>query len=239
MNAIDIIAVSKTFRGVHAVNAASFSIAPGELVALIGPNGSGKTTLLNILSGFYPPSSGRILLDGMPIAGFAPDRIVRAGIVRMFQHARLFAQLSAFDNLLVIGRSLGLSHRDSARRAIEVLRELGLESLRGQLATSLSGGQRKLLEFGMCFMTNPRIALLDEPFSAIHPTMKETMATFIRRRHSDGQTILLVSHDMPVVADLCLRTVCMNAGKVLVDGKTPDVLNHPDVIEAYLGGALE
>jgi branched-chain amino acid transport system ATP-binding protein len=103
-------------------------------------------------------------------------------------------------------------------------------------AGQLSGGQRKLLEFGACFMVKPRVALLDEPFAAVHPTMKEVMAQFIRRRHDEGQTFVLVSHDMPVIVELCARSVCMNAGKVLADGPTQQVLNDTQVIEAYLGG---
>ena len=104
-------------------------------------------------------------------------------------------------------------------------------------ARQLSGGQRKLLEFGACFMVKPRVALLDEPFAAVHPTMKEVMARFIRRRHEEGQTFVLVSHDMPAIVELCARSVCMNAGKVLADGPTSQVLNDRLVIEAYLGGA--
>jgi ABC-type branched-subunit amino acid transport system ATPase component len=102
-------------------------------------------------------------------------------------------------------------------------------------AGHLSGGQMKLLEFGTCFMVAPRIALLDEPFAAVHPTMKEIMAAFIRRRHAAGQTFLLVSHDMPVVVELCPRCVCMNAGQVIADGLTRNVLTDARVIEAYLG----
>jgi ABC-type branched-subunit amino acid transport system ATPase component len=95
----------------------------------------------------------------------------------------------------------------------------------------------KLLEFGSCFIVPPRVALLDEPFAAVHPTMKETMAGFIRSRHAEGQTFILVSHDMPVISELCPRTVCMNAGAVIADGATREVLTDPHVIEAYLGGA--
>jgi len=106
-------------------------------------------------------------------------------------------------------------------------------------AGQLSGGQQKLLEFGCCFMVTPKIALLDEPFAAVHPAMKETMARFIRTRHAEGQTFLIVSHDMPAVVELCPRTLCMNAGALIADGPTRTVLNDPVVIEAYLGGEEE
>ena len=237
MMTIEARALRKAFGGNVAVDSVDFGLTEGELVALIGPNGSGKTTVLNLLSGHYEPDSGQILLDGKSTKGFKPEKIARHGIVRMFQLTRLFAQLTAYDNLLVSGQALGLSAVMADERAMHLLAELGLVKLGGHPARSLSGGQQKLLEFGMCFMTRTRVVLLDEPFAAIHPTMKEVMATFITRRKADGQAILLVSHDMPVVAELCSRTICMNAGTVLVDGPTAEVLSHPKVIEAYLGGA--
>jgi branched-chain amino acid transport system ATP-binding protein len=143
--------------------------------------------------------------------------------------------MSAFDNLLASGRALGLGRAQANACALAILEELKLTAVMHLDAGKLSGGQQKLLEFGACFMVPPRIALLDEPFAAIHPTMKETMAKFIRRRHQDGQTFVVVSHDMPVVIELCSRAVCMNAGRVIADGATRDVLNDRDVIEAYLG----
>jgi branched-chain amino acid transport system ATP-binding protein len=114
---------------------------------------------------------------------------------------------------------------------------LSLSRQRGLEAGHLSGGQMKLLEFGACFMVPPKIALLDEPFAAIHPTMKEIMAGFIRQRHAAGQTFLLISHDMPVIVELCRRTICLNAGVLIADGTTRKVLTSPVVIEAYLGEA--
>jgi len=237
MMTIEARALRRTFGGNVAVDCVDFGLNEGEVVALIGPNGSGKTTVLNLLSGHYEPDSGQIFVEGKPTAGLKPENIARRGIVRMFQLTRLFAQLTAYDNLLVSGHALGLSAVMADDRAKQLLAQLGLERLGGHPARALSGGQQKLLEFGMCFMARPRIVLLDEPFAAIHPSMKEVMATFITRCKADGQTILLVSHDMPVVAELCARTICMNAGAVLADGPTAAVLSDPKVIEAYLGGA--
>ena len=229
--------VTKRFGGLVAVADVSFGIAPGELVGLIGPNGSGKTTLLNIMSGHLFADQGTIRLDGEPCTGFKPQRLARRGLMRMFQLTRIFPRMNVLDNLLVGGRALGL-HVDEAReRADALLEELQIAHVRHLDAGQLSGGQMKLLEFGCCFMRTPRLALLDEPFAAIHPTMKEIMSTFIRARHAEGQTFVLVSHDMPVIVELCPRSICMNAGRVLSDGKTSDVLAAPAVIEAYLGGA--
>jgi branched-chain amino acid transport system ATP-binding protein len=228
--------VAKSFGGLRAVDRVSFAIDDGELVGLIGPNGSGKTTLLNILSGHQPPDAGTVLLDGKPIQNLKPERIAQAGLLRMFQLTRVFRRMSTLDNLLTAGRALGLASRQAAARAEQLLAELTLERVRDLDAGQLSGGQQKLLEFGCCFMVPPRIALLDEPFAAVHPTMKETMAGYIRARYAEGQTFLIVSHDMPVIVELCPRTVCMNAGAVIADEATRAVLNDPVVIEAYLGG---
>jgi branched-chain amino acid transport system ATP-binding protein len=228
--------IRKAFGGLTAVAEASFDIAAGELVGLIGPNGSGKTTLLNILSGHQSADDGEMRLDDQAGLGLRPDELARCGVARMFQLTRVFRRMSLRDNLLVAGRALGLGVAAADARAAELLDNLGLAKLADLEAGRLSGGQMKLLEFGTCFMAPPRIALLDEPFAAVHPTMKEIMAGYIRSEHAAGQTFLIVSHDMPVVVELCSRAICMNAGAVIADGPTREVLNDAQVIEAYLGG---
>jgi branched-chain amino acid transport system ATP-binding protein len=229
--------IGKSFGGLRAVANVSFDIADGELVGLIGPNGSGKTTLLNILSGHQAADSGTVLLDDRAVQGLKPDALARHGVTRMFQLTRVFRRMSVRDNLLVAGRALGLDGAAALARADELLQSLGLPAVAALDAGRLSGGQMKLLEFGACFMAQPRIVLLDEPFAAVHPTMKEIMARYIRHAHAAGQTFLIVSHDMPVVVELCPRAICMNAGAVIADGPTRAVLNDRAVIEAYLGGA--
>lgn len=238
MSLLTIERVSKRFGGIKAVEDVSLTVRSGELVGLIGPNGSGKTTLLNILSGFERAETGSVNLQDRPVGGLAPDRLARRGIVRMFQLTRMFPRLNVVDNLLVAGRALGLSHRDAVERASVLLDELTLARVAHLDAGRLSGGQLKLLEFGACFMVAPQVALLDEPFAAIHPTMKEIMAAYIRKAHASGQTFVVVSHDMPVIVELCPRCICMNAGRVIADGDTRTVLNRPEVIEAYLGGPV-
>lgn len=229
--------VAISFGGLKALDDVTFSIEAGELVGLIGPNGSGKTTLINILSGHLALEDGEVLLEGNRIDGLRPEALAERGVLRTFQLTRVFPRMSVLDNLMVAGCALGLTQEAADRRALELLEDLTLNRLKGEDAGHLSGGQMKLLEFGACFMVPPKIALLDEPFAAIHPTMKEIMAGFIRRRHAAGQTFLLVSHDMPVIVELCPRTVCMNAGAVIADGATRTVLTSPVVIEAYLGEA--
>jgi len=230
-------ALSKRFGGMAAVDNAGFDVLQGEILGLIGPNGSGKTTALNMLSGFLAPDQGKVWLAGEDVSGLSPVQLARRGLLRMFQMTRVFTRISALDNLLTAGMAMGLTEAESGRRAARLLEELTLEHVQYLDAGQLSGGQRKLLEFGMCFIKPPRIALLDEPFAAVHPVMREAMAAFIRRRHAEGQTFLLVSHDMPIVVDLCARAVCMNAGKVIAIGPIRSVLEDREVIEAYLGSS--
>jgi branched-chain amino acid transport system ATP-binding protein len=226
-----------SFGGVRALDGVSLAVEKGELVGLIGPNGSGKTTLVNILSGHLRPDGGEVLLEERRIDELRPELLARQGVLRTFQLTRVFPRMSAIENLMVAGCALGLSLHEAERRALELLGDLSLIRLCNMDAGHLSGGQIKLLEFGACFMVPPKVALLDEPFAAIHPAMKEIMAGFIRRRHAAGHTFVLVSHDMPVIVELCPRTICLNAGAVIADGATRSVLSNPVVIEAYLGEA--
>jgi branched-chain amino acid transport system ATP-binding protein len=230
--------VSKRFGGLQAVANVSFRMERGELLALIGPNGSGKTTLLNILSGYYAPDSGSISLQDTAIHGLKPDQMACRGFARMFQLTRVFRRMSVMDNLLVAGYAVGLDHAAASKRAARLTEELGLARLNDEDAGRLSGGQQKLLEFGGCFMGEPKVVLLDEPFAAIHPSMKEILARYIKDRHSKGQTFIIVSHDIPAVLELCPRAVVMNAGEVIADNATERVLNDERVIEAYLGGTI-
>jgi branched-chain amino acid transport system ATP-binding protein len=235
MSLLQIEGLTKHFGGVAAVDALSFDVAEGEILGLIGPNGSGKTTALNLLSGFLAPEQGHVRLADEDVTGASTVALARRGLLRMFQMTRVFPRICAFDNLLTAGLARGLAEREASSRADALLDELTLGPVRYLDAGQLSGGQRKLLEFGMCFIAPPRIALLDEPFAAVHPVMRETMAGFIRRRNEQGHTFLVVSHDMPIVVELCHRTVCMNAGRLIAAGPTREVLQHPAVIEAYLG----
>lgn len=225
----------KHFGGVAAVDDCSIAVEAGEILGLIGPNGSGKTTLLNILSGFLAPDSGSVWLADEAVTGMTPMQLARRGLLRMFQMSRVFTRISAFDNMLTAGLAMGLVESEAESRATALLEELTLAHVQYLDAGQLSGGQRKLLEFGMCFIAPPAIALLDEPFAAVHPVMRETMARFIRRRHELGQTFVLVSHDMPIIVDLCQHALCMNAGRVIAAGSTRSVLESTAVIEAYLG----
>jgi len=227
----------KHFGGVTAVNDVSFAVEEGEILGLIGPNGSGKTTVLNMLSGFLQPDAGEVVFAEENVTRLTTVELARRGLLRMFQMTRVFGRITTLDNMLVAGMAMGLTEKETNQRAQVLLEELTLTHVQYLDAGQLSGGQRKLLEFGMCFIKPPRIALLDEPFAAVHPVMREAMANFIRRRHTMGQTFVLVSHDMPIVVELCQRAVCMNAGKVIAVGPTRSVLESTPVIEAYLGSS--
>ena len=234
-NLLSIQNLSKSFGGNQAVDAVSFSIQEGSIMGLIGPNGSGKTTVLNMLSGILQADSGSIKLENRSLNGLKPSKLAKLGIMRMFQMTRVFNRISAFDNLLISGQALGLSFNDSVAKADQLIQELQLEHVKFLDAGELSGGQKKLLEFGMCFMRSPKLALLDEPFAAVHPKMRETMVNFIIEKNKIGHTFLIVSHDMPIVQQLCQECICMSTGKVIASGNTKSVLSSPEVIEAYLG----
>jgi ABC-type branched-subunit amino acid transport system ATPase component len=228
--------VRKNFGGIVAVDDVSLTVRAGELVGLIGPNGSGKTTLLNLVTGYYPPERGAVHLEGRDITGRTPDRVFAAGVARMFQHVKVFRRMSAAENLEVAGRAAGLGAAEARGRAGEILARLGLAGQADEEAGALSGGQQKLVEFGGCFMSRPKLVVLDEPFAAIHPAVKEVMLEVILERHAEGQAFLVVSHDIPAILRLCPRTACMNAGAVIADGPTEQVMADRGVVEAYLGG---
>ena len=237
MNLLTIEGLFVHFGGVAAVDNVSFDVRQGEILGLIGPNGSGKTTVLNLLSGFLAPHAGHVRMRDEDVTGMSPSRLAQRGVLRMFQMTRVFTRMSAYDNLLTAGMARGLSEAESNRRATALVEELTLGPVQYLDAGQLSGGQRKLLEFGMCFIEPPLVAMLDEPFAAVHPVMREVMAQFIRTRHAQGFTFLLVSHDMHIIVDLCQRAVCMNAGRVIAAGDIHAVLKNHDVIEAYLGNS--
>ena len=232
---------TKVFGGVRAVDGATFTVEEGSVTALIGPNGSGKTTLFNIITGYLACDTGRVMFAGKDITGSDPGRLYRAGLSRTFQQARVFPQLTVEENLVVAGgygwRKLFTNRvgRDDRERAGALLEEFRLTSVADLLASELSYGQRKLLEFAAVLMSSPRLVLLDEPTAGVNPVLIEWGERHIRERNAAGITFLVVEHDMGFVMRLCDPVIVLDAGKPIFTGAPTDVQSNPLVLDAYLG----
>ena len=233
--------LTKIFGGVRAVDGASLSVKEGTITALIGPNGSGKTTLFNIVTGYLKADGGVVEFDGRDVTGSHPGKLYRQGLSRTFQQARIFPQLTVLENLVVAGgygwRQLFTSRvgRKDRERAAALLEEFRLTDISDLLASALSYGQRKLLEFAAVLMSNPRLVLLDEPTAGVNPVLIETMERHIRERNASGITFLIVEHDMTFVMRLCDPVIVLDAGKPIFAGEPAAAQNNPLVLDAYLG----
>jgi branched-chain amino acid transport system ATP-binding protein len=230
--------VVKRYGGLVANDGVEMTVRRGEIRGLIGPNGAGKTTFVNLLTGVQRPDAGRILLEGVPIVGLAPFRIAARGLVRSFQVAKVFGNLSVTENLLVpffAHGTEGISRGEE--RARELLKLSTLEPLAHAPAKSLSGGQRMLLQACAGFMIpGVKVYVLDEPFAGINPVVKDTLINLIEIENRErGMTFLVVSHEMAIVRRLCPMVTVMIAGKVAAEGSLDDIAKREDVIAAYLG----
>ena len=233
--------LTRRFGGFVANDNVSITLEEGEIRGLIGPNGAGKTTLVNLITGVLPPSAGEVTLGGTSLLGLAPHEIARRGLLRSFQVARLFGNLSVRDNLLVPYLARGSGARDEGEtRAQGFLAMTKLERLAEAPAKSLSGGQRALLQVACGFMVPElKCYVLDEPFAGINPVIKDTIIELIQHENrARGITFLVVSHEMAVVRRLCAKVTVLIEGRVLVEGPLDEVAANPRVIAAYLGKAL-
>ncbi len=230
-------AIGKSFGGVAALNGVSFWVAPATIVGLIGPNGSGKTTLLNVINGGVAADRGEIRLSGQAIAGRQPSRLAAAGLSRTFQNARVFRTLTVLQNLAIPLLHLREpERRKSMQRVTELLRLVGLESQSTQVASTLSGGQQRLLEFARALVTCPQLVLMDEPFAGVHPVAKSVLIGCIRAIvDREGTAFLIVSHEVPDLVGLSDSMICLVEGAVAAEGKPGDVVRDQKVIEGYLG----
>jgi ABC-type branched-subunit amino acid transport system ATPase component len=224
--------VTKRFGGVTAVNRCSLALAPGKIYGLIGPNGSGKTTLFNCITGLDPRDEGEIRFKGERIDGLKPHQVARHGIGRTFQIIRVFPELTALENLLVVTRNpYELAHR----RARELLQFVTLDRLQNEYAGNLSYGQQKLLEFSRVLMTDPELILLDEPAAGVNRTLLNELLATIGRLRDQGKTILIVEHDMKVVMGLCETVFVLDYGEKIAEGPPGVIQTDERVIEAYFG----
>jgi branched-chain amino acid transport system ATP-binding protein len=233
--------VSKRFGGLVANDAVTITMAPGEVRGLIGPNGAGKTTFVNMLTGFETLDAGSIRLGGAALTGLPANQIAARGLVRTFQVARVFSNMSVRENLLIPFLAAGSPGgvREGQAKAADLLATGTLEHLAEEPASVLSGGQRMLLQACAGFMIPAvRLYVLDEPFAGINPVVKDALIALIEHENkSNGRAFLIVSHEMAIVRRLCPRVTVMIQGRVAAEGTLDEVARRPEVVQAYLGSA--
>ncbi len=250
MALLEVRGLTRRFGGLLAVHDLSFAVEARTIHGLIGPNGAGKTTTFNVISGFYPPSAGQVIYDGADISGLPTHRIAALGLVRTFQGTTLVQPFSVYDNVL-LGCHLtakasllsGVLGSDRAKRAAaeakteEALKIFDLWERHEELASNLPHGLQRALGMAVAMAAEPKLLLLDEPFTGMNPEETGRMMELMRRLSDRGVTLLLVEHDMQAVMGLCERITVMNFGSLLAEGDPEEIRENAEVVTAYLGAA--
>jgi branched-chain amino acid transport system ATP-binding protein len=232
---LELDAVTKRFGGLTAVREVSLRAAPGEIVGIIGPNGAGKTTLFNVISGFFAPDEGRVLLDGRDVSRVPAHEICALGLCRTFQIVKPFGNLSVEDNVMIgaLTRLTSVSAaREEARRVVALCR---LEPFAASAARSLPIGLRKRLEVARALATRPRLLLLDEVMAGLNATELGEMITLIRSLHGEGVGLIIIEHIMAAMMRLAQRIVVLHHGEKIAEGTPESIASDRRVVDAYLG----
>lgn len=242
--------LSKSYAGIRAVDDLDLVVEQGKITGLIGPNGSGKSTSVDCISGFTAPTGGQVYFDGTDVTGATPEILAHAGLVRTFQTVRVYEDMTVLENLVVAARSLRAfsnlaqlfrtpavrKHEDHLRsEAAEHLALVGIEKYSDAPASILSYGQRKLVAFAMCLMGRPKLIVLDEPLAGVNPTVIRRISDLIDSLNAQGQSFLLIEHNVDFIMRHCHKVVVLEQGRLLTEGPPDTVRNDPRVLDAYLG----